>query len=284
MTQTQKDLDRSELPMVVHLRGDEEWVDQFTVEADEAMAFLGIKRSRLAQISGRELRVGRIRKDRYIRPVYRREDLDRYHRWTRATATHKSSSETIRDSLDEAIEAWSKSFAEILAEHKDNILPAFRSVLELMRRQVLEVVDKRHHEHGLKVETLMLRQAQIKEVLLAELPMIAGLRDEIAVTRSLNKSLNEEVRDLKASVQILRNEIETEKLSHRSELQELFHCLESLKQREDNSLIAMERVEAALENLKDSVASDTTKNRKPRRLLRHRFVKRRERSQLISKL
>src|SRR5690606_18828586 len=60
---------KEELPMIVWLRGDEEIASEFTVDAEAAMEFLGIKRSRLTQISGRELRVGRMRIDRYIRPV-----------------------------------------------------------------------------------------------------------------------------------------------------------------------------------------------------------------------
>ncbi len=45
------------LPMVVWLAGDEAHADDFCIDADTAMQELGIKRSRLTQISGRELRV-----------------------------------------------------------------------------------------------------------------------------------------------------------------------------------------------------------------------------------
>ncbi len=48
-----------DLPMIVWLRGDELYVDEFCLDADAAMKALGIKRSRLTQISGKELRVGR---------------------------------------------------------------------------------------------------------------------------------------------------------------------------------------------------------------------------------
>jgi len=89
-----------QLPMVVFLRGDEEWVEDFQVDAEEAMDLLGIKRSRLTQISGRELRVGRIRRDRYIRPVYRLKDLEDYQSWTRSTASHQSSSLLIEQVID----------------------------------------------------------------------------------------------------------------------------------------------------------------------------------------
>src|SRR5438045_3561626 len=49
------------LPMLVWLRGDESYCGDFCLDADQVMVRLGIKRSRLTQISGRELRVGRMR-------------------------------------------------------------------------------------------------------------------------------------------------------------------------------------------------------------------------------
>jgi hypothetical protein len=84
-----------ELPLIVWLRGDESYAGDFSLSADEAMKALGIKRSRLTQISGKELRVGRIRVDRYIRPVYRQSDIDAYLEWTRPTATHIKSSDVL---------------------------------------------------------------------------------------------------------------------------------------------------------------------------------------------
>jgi hypothetical protein len=59
----------NDFPMIVWLRGDEPWFSQFDMDAEAVMSALGIKRSRLTQISGKELRVGRVRMDRYIRPV-----------------------------------------------------------------------------------------------------------------------------------------------------------------------------------------------------------------------
>lgn len=98
------------LPMILVLRGDEAIIDDFSYDADQAMEFLGIKRSRLTQISGRELRVARIRRDRYIRPVYREADLRDYMDWTRATATHVSSSKAI----EQAVESLDDRFNDVL--------------------------------------------------------------------------------------------------------------------------------------------------------------------------
>jgi hypothetical protein len=85
------------LPMLVWLRGDEPYCGDFHLDADEVMARLGIKRSRLTQISGRELRVGRMRMGRYIRPVYREADVEAYRQWTRATASHVKAASVLQD-------------------------------------------------------------------------------------------------------------------------------------------------------------------------------------------
>ena len=85
--------------MVVWLRGDEPHFADFSVDADGAMAELGIRRSRLTQISGRELRVGKKRLDRYIRPCFRPEDIAAYKTFTRATVSHMKSSQVLDDVL-----------------------------------------------------------------------------------------------------------------------------------------------------------------------------------------
>lgn len=90
----------TDFPMIVWLRGDESWFAEFNMDADGVMKTLGIKRSRLTQISGRDLRVGRVRVDRYIRPIYRLVDVQQYLNWTRATASHQKSSDSIKMATD----------------------------------------------------------------------------------------------------------------------------------------------------------------------------------------
>lgn len=94
----------ADFPMLVWLRGDEPWFSQFDMDADTTMAALGIKRSRLTQISGRDLRVGRVRMDRYIRPVYRSLDVEQYLNQTRATASHQKSSDAIKQAMEQLSE------------------------------------------------------------------------------------------------------------------------------------------------------------------------------------
>ena len=89
-----------EFPMIVWLRGDEPYFHEFSLDAEKVMEYLNIKRSRLTQISGKDLRVGRTRIDRYIRPVYRLSDIEDYLQWTRPTASHKKSSKVLEDAAE----------------------------------------------------------------------------------------------------------------------------------------------------------------------------------------
>lgn len=120
MMEYQEGLDKVEvledLSMIVYLRGDENFFNEFSLSADDVMKRLCIKRSRLNQISGRELRVGRTRIDRYIRPVYRPKDIEAYEAWTRATATHKSSSQVIEQARDRLTSQADKLVSEFTKE------------------------------------------------------------------------------------------------------------------------------------------------------------------------
>jgi hypothetical protein len=128
------EIDEANLPMIVWLRGDEPWFSEFDLDATAVMASLGIKRSRLTQISGHELRVGRIRVDRYIRPIYRSSDIEEYLKWTRATASHQKSSAALKTAVD-ALEAQTSEISRLIDDsHKsfakgleDNLLETIRS-------------------------------------------------------------------------------------------------------------------------------------------------------------
>lgn len=117
-----------DFPMIVWLRGDEPWFTQFDMDADSTMAALGIKRSRLTQIAGRDLRVGRVRVDRYIRPVFRSIDVAAYLHQTRATASHQKSSEALQvASL--AFNAQIDRFQSTLDAISSNLTAQLNSVL-----------------------------------------------------------------------------------------------------------------------------------------------------------
>ena len=123
---------KEKLPMVVFLRGDEEIVPDFNLSAEDAMNILGIKRSRLTQISGKELRVGRIRVDRYVRPVFRAEDVENYLKWTRATASHKAASSALTDAGQRVLE----SMEERLLRGRDDTKKVVEESLDGIKRQI----------------------------------------------------------------------------------------------------------------------------------------------------
>lgn len=117
-----------DFPMIVCLRGDEPWFTQFDMDADSTMAALGIKRSRLTQIAGRDLRVGRVRVDRYIRPVFRSIDVAAYLNQTRATASHQKSSEAIQVA-SQAFNEQIDRFQSTLDAISSNLTAQLNSVL-----------------------------------------------------------------------------------------------------------------------------------------------------------
>lgn len=121
-----------ELPMVVWLRGDEDLCDEFSVGAEKAMEQLGIKRSRLTQIAGRELRVGRMRIGRYVRPVFRPEDLAAYLEATRPPATHKAAAASIEGAADEMIAKVTPVLAEFATASADLTVASRQVLLEAL--------------------------------------------------------------------------------------------------------------------------------------------------------
>lgn len=117
-----------DFPMIVWLRGDEPWFAQFDLDAQTVMDQLGIKRSRLTQISGKELRVGRVRVDRYIRPVFRSQDVANYLNWTRATASHQKSSSALKEAA-ETLQTQGQQIAQVVADATQNFSESLKSGL-----------------------------------------------------------------------------------------------------------------------------------------------------------
>jgi len=139
-----------DLPMIVWLQGDEPYCEDFCIDAEAAMTALGIKRSRLTQISGKELRVGRIRIDRYVRPVYRLVDIDSYKKWTRATATHIRSSNLIEgaaEKLEQRADTIESRLQTTVNELHKNVEALVGEIAEETYR--LQKVGLEKIEHGL---------------------------------------------------------------------------------------------------------------------------------------
>lgn len=135
-----------DLPMIVWLRGDEPWYPEFDLDAEAVMQRLGIKRSRLTQISGKELRVGRIRMDRYIRPIFRSKDVESYLNWTRATASHQRSSSAIKEAVD-ALQTQGTQIAHVVEAANNSFKNAIESgLVEKLRDATIESISTVHNQ------------------------------------------------------------------------------------------------------------------------------------------
>jgi hypothetical protein len=146
----------SELPMIVWLRGDEPWFIDFSLDADAVMSKLGIKRSRLTQISGKELRVGRVRVERYIKPVFRACDVESYLQWTRATASHQKSSTALKDAA-QLLQVQGQQIAQVVSDASQHFSDALKTGL----LKDLEEASTRSIE-SLAIETASLRDQLAK--------------------------------------------------------------------------------------------------------------------------
>jgi hypothetical protein len=221
-----------QLPMILHFRGDEELLDAFCIDAEQAMEWLGIKRSRLTQISGRELRVGRVRKDRYVRPVYRESDLRDYQEWTRATATHQSSSKAIEqaiDSLDdrfndlfvvlhERLEQFQARETAILGDTMNGLRTQLRHQLDALLRDINPIEAaiaqlptkawqrqqfSRIHAHS---ETMAASQAETSQRL--EL-FHQDLRENLVSLQQLRREWREQVQSIQGGQQAATERLES---------------------------------------------------------------------------
>lgn len=123
---TIQDTGSSSLPMIVWLCGDEE---EFSLTAEDVMATLDIKRSRLTQISGRELRVGRRRVDRYLKPFYRPVDVHSYQEQTRAALTRQRSAAAV-SSVAADIEARHKTMLQATTTQMTAAITAVSQTLQ----------------------------------------------------------------------------------------------------------------------------------------------------------
>lgn len=130
-----------DFPMVVWLRGDESYAEDFKIDADEAMKMIGIRRSRLTQISGKELRVGRRRIGRYIRPVYRSEDVQAYVQWTRPTASHAKSSSIVEDAAKKLFEQ-SEKLEQNLKQSLANSLNEITSTAQIRHDETVRMQNE----------------------------------------------------------------------------------------------------------------------------------------------
>jgi hypothetical protein len=196
-------MDTEELPQVVWLRGDEPYCGEFALDAEAVMARLNIKRTRLTQISGRELRVGRIRRGRYVAPVYRQEDVDAYAAWTRPTASHMKSSQVLEDAAralaqqgDVVAERVHDDLEHLLAEVADDFRARGKESERLSDERLawlarrLDELERRVGQEQASLQSKMLQLVEALGAMRAGFDRVAFLIDsqnkELALVKGLS--------------------------------------------------------------------------------------------------
>jgi DNA repair exonuclease SbcCD ATPase subunit len=285
VTASQKD---QTLPMILTLRGDENIVEEFTFDTDQAMGYLGIKRSRLNQISGRELRVARIRKDRYIRPVYRECDLKDYLEWTRATATHLSSSKAIEqavenldDRFNDVLQVFNEKLQQVSQEQQGWMKGEFERLPQKITTRValdkeIEQPMPMHREdkilrgHSEKLDRL---QGEVKDlkIRLKELSgmltlLIPEMKELNVAQKSLRFDFDQKYSSIAATLQSFEGRITIVSQEQQASFQEL---KELLKEQEDRK--QAKEVMPASEPLADFVMIKPRLQRMKPQLSKRRF-------------
>jgi chromosome segregation ATPase len=269
-----------QLPMIINLRGDEDLVDEFNWDADQVMEFLGIKRSRLTQISGKELRVARIRRDRYLRPVYREADVRDYQEWTRATATHQSSSRAI----EQAIDSLDDRFSDILVVLQEKLLQYEERSTSLLKQQLHKLdaagferfqqlqdeagqqrdLSERHEKH----------QARALNQLQQQNELLSTWHKEWQDLRAFLGSFHQDIRALLVAQQALRRDMEEAQVALHSAMeqqtenmknswQDVQEALAALKAGQEQILKQTEKVEPPAPLPEVTSAPQMRKTRRP---------------------
>ncbi len=174
-----------DLPLLVWLQGDEPYFEEFILDAEKVMEMLGIKRSRLTQISGRELRVGRTKIGRYVRPVYRQKDVEDYIDWVTPTSSHKKSGDYIEEASSR-LEQMAEFFVGQLNSQTVNWPEKFKKIAENF-----------YHGHYELVEKSELRLTQIEQKMMEiSASSVTFLKKKIEGVENLYQGLNSRVEDL----------------------------------------------------------------------------------------
>ena len=198
-----------ELPLIVWLRGDEDYCADFVLDADAVMSQLQIRRSRLTQISGKELRVGRIRRGRYISPVYRQVDVDSYAVWTRASASQVKSAHVVHEATAGLIE-HSERLADYLQSVPEQLASELRQDLE---RASLQLTRTIHQQNDLRSaaddyarEFALASERRLKSVMNQQAETISQLLGHVQTQASQIQVLAQQARELAALARVQRQE------------------------------------------------------------------------------
>ena len=253
------------LPMVVWLRGEEE---EFTLSAEDVMAALDIKRSRLTQISGRELRVGRRRVDRYLKPFYRPADVYSYQESTRAALTRQRSAAAVSSVADD-IETRHKT---ILQETTAQLNAVVTNTSQTLQKKLSELLLATQSKTNLSVtEDNFLQTKKILRgfenlsrgwrMLLADFArQVATLHDSAVqqlrdILRTQHEQQQRTLETLQSNTKTQREENAASDAAHTAQLLALQHGGESIVQQLQS---VAKQHEAELQGLRELVSEKTS--------------------------
>ena len=199
----------TELPRIVWLRGDEDHCADFVLDADAVMQTLGIKRSRLTQISGKELRVGRIRRGRYISPVYRQPDVDAYLEWTRASASQLKSASVVTEAtagLLEQSERLSAALHSIPEELTNVIRRDLAQTATSLTAHIHHILEQAHDVSRQHQGAVLGVEHRLKSVIATQQEFLVQMMGQLHKQDAQLQQLNQNLTELSALARIQRQE------------------------------------------------------------------------------
>lgn len=244
------------MPMVVTLRGDE---DDFTLSAEDVMAVLDIKRSRLTQISGRELRVGRRRVDRYLKPFYRPADVYSYQESTRAALTRQRSAAAVSSVADDIetrhktlLQETTTQLSTVVADTSHTLQKKLGELLLNMQHKTKLITTEDNFLQAQKILRSMEHLSRQWRMLLVEFEQRATAAQDSAVQhlRDILHTQQQTLETLQSSNDAQREEISKSDAAHTAQLLALQQSSDRIAQQLRN--VAVQH-EAELQALRDLV-------------------------------
>lgn len=236
----------NDLPLTVWLKGNEPQFQDFSLSAEQTMDLLGIRRSRLTQISGKELRVARKRDGRYIRPFYRLDDVESYKNWVRTPLSQAKPAQIIEATLGK------------ISQERENWQDRINSM----------------HQKIISLEQLATADRNFIDTSFQILGHQMPLLEDLALTSRKNKEsiscLRKQLEEIKAENQVIKCSLSSSILIQR-EMEACFRELtEQFKSEISNAQNLIGRLTemtgTQMQELRNSILAISSSTKKPNRL------------------
>lgn len=265
------------LPMVLVLKQDDRLAMEFSLDAQAVMEELGIKRSRLTQISGRELRVARIKMGQYIRPMYRPDDVSEYKNWSRATATHQKASSMVQhaaDSLQNQAEKLSHTLTDSIEEFSSTLSESLSSIrsdliqerldrkenLDHFKEDILSTLNQSSNIHQ---EFLQNSSSSILDKLFQIEQKLLSLQDIKDCLGKVFENIAGKIESSDNLVEKLTSLIESQFETYKNNYERMFETIKSILQYQKEQVLKIDLLLKQNQSIKDKIK----KKRNPRSTL-----------------